>query len=143
MDDDRLRQAARELELPDEALDLLRARRVLLEEVEPGLADADALGRAAQRLDLGARARVGRARVVRVDARGRVEVRVLGAQLEGHARGRHVGADHDHPSDPRRARARQDLVAVRVEAAPVHVRVAVGDHRQESFSMSPRNSWKL
>ncbi len=130
MDDERFVELASQVEMPIEVLDLLFARRVLLEPIEPRFTDPNTLGPSAHLFDFRPRFLPRTLGIVRVNARCRKEVQLTGAQLESRLRRNHVRPDDDHPLHTRLPRAREDRRAVAVEALPVKVGVAVGDHPQ-------------
>src|SRR5262249_44092607 len=113
-----------------------------------GLPDADDARAARPALELGPPRRLDPRRVVRVDADGGEDVRLLLGEVDGAADLPQVlaGADGDEALDAGRAGAGQDLGPVLVEALAVDVAVAVDEphdrppSRARASSASPRTS---
>src|SRR5689334_1875457 len=105
VDHDRLARLSCEVELRLEEPALRIARRVVPEEVEPGLADGDRLRVVEQRTQLADALGLDPAGLVRVDAERRVDALVAFGEHKGRLRLRERGRDGDDAFDAGASRA--------------------------------------
>ena len=133
VDDDRLAEVSRELELPGEEIALPVARRVVAVEVEPGLADGDRTRVAEQLAELVEPGCVVIRGLVRVDAEGGPDSVVSPGEVERRAARVEPRADRDDALHAGLAGPPQDQI--RRIRARVEVRVGV-DHWAASILAS-------